>query len=292
MAIAFLPPLDFARSGRNLATAATQSASQTIQPDRLEDDGVSEYATTIASPIVSNANENASFAANTRSDATDECGPPDASKRKAGDNFKVLQPHHRFLRRQDTVNSRESKRLDKCATKGRGDDTGPECNTRMKRTWSAVSKRSTRQNEVKSYRCDIYATSSGDFHAALAECRQLVLEAEGKLLDDFTYPGGFLFQLPSNSTSPLANGDETAGGGRIGIVEWTKPFPQPLFNGLRLTPYGGAGELLVIPVPPHRSSAKQTEKTKMEQNEVAKKRVSSWVSNLATNYGRSMSYMS
>lgn len=178
----------------------------------------------------------------------------------------------------------------------------------MKRTWPTVGKENGRQNQVKSYRvsespnkalvkiltkaqCDIYAATSDDFRSALPECRQLVLEADGRLLDDFTYPGGFLFQLPSNATSPLANGDETAGGGRIGIAEWTEPFPQPIFNGLKLTPYGGAGELLVIPVPPHRSSAKQTKKIKVEQNEMAKKRVSSWVSSLATNYGNSMNHM-
>lgn len=139
--------------------------------------------------------------------------------------------------------------------------------------------------------CDIYAATSDDFRATLAECRQLVLEAGGRLLDEFAYPGGFLFHLPNNSACPLANGDETAGGGHTCITEWTKPFPQPLFNGLKLTPYGGAGELLVIPVPPHKSSAKQMMDAKVEQDDGAKKRVSSWVSSLATNYGNSMNHM-
>ncbi|KAI6803159.1 hypothetical protein KC361_g893 [Hortaea werneckii] len=292
MAAAFLPPLDFARSDHVLATAATQPVSRILHSDHPEDDGNSDYATTIASSIVGNVDETVAVAANVQPDATDDYAPPDTTVRKPGDDFKVLQPLSRLLSRHGTVNSRRSRTLVKRATNEKRGDAGAHCTTHAQRAWSSASRRSPRQNGVKSYRCDIYAASSGDFRAALADCRQLILKVDGKLLDDFTYPGGFLFQLPSNSTSPLENGDETAGGGRISIAEWTDPFPQPVFNGLRLTPYGGAGELLVIPVPPHRSSAKQMGKAKVEQNDVARNRVSSWVSSLATNYGNSMSHMS
>ncbi|RMY59523.1 hypothetical protein D0863_11912 [Hortaea werneckii] len=309
MAATFLPPLDFACSERHLATAATQSASQTIQYDHPEDDGNSEYETTTASALVSNINETSSVAASIQPGEGDESISPNAHDCEAGDDSKILQPLSRLLSRRGTTNSRGSKKLFKRAPRTEIGDAGPECDTRLGRTWPTVSKKRGRQNEVKSYRvseypnkalvkiltnaqCDIYAATSDDFRAALVECRQLVLEAGGKLLDDFTYLGGFLFQLPSDSASPLADADETAGGGRISIAEWTEPFPQPLFNGLKLTPYGGAGELLVLPVPPHRSSAKQMKRAKVEQNGVAKKRVSSWVSSLATNYGNSMSHMS
>ncbi|KAI6914471.1 hypothetical protein D0869_08642 [Hortaea werneckii] len=291
MAATFLPPLDFACSERNLTTATTQSASQTIHSDHPEDDGNSEYETTTASAVVSHINETASVAASIQPGEGDKCISPNAQDCEPGDDSKLPWPFSRLLSRRGTANSRGSKKLAKRVPQKEIGDAAPECDTRVKRTWSIVSKKGGRQNKVRSYRCDIYAATSGDFLAALAECRQLVLEADGRLLDDFTYPGGFLFQLPSNATSPLANGDETAGGGRIGIAEWTDPFPQPFFNGLKLTPYGGAGELLVIPVPPHRSSAKQTRKIKVEQNEMAKKRVSSWVSSLATNYGNSMNHM-
>ncbi|KAI7551726.1 hypothetical protein KC331_g2366 [Hortaea werneckii] len=291
MAATFLPPLDFACSKRNLTTATTQSASQTIQSDHQEDDGNSEYATTTPSSVVGSINETAPVAASIQPGEGDESIPPNTHDREPGDDSKTLQPLSRLLSRRGTANSRGSKQLFKRAPRTEIGDAAPECDTRLKRTWPTVGKENGRQNQVKSYRCDIYAATSDDFRSALPECRQLVLEADGRLLDDFTYPGGFLFQLPSNATSPLANGDETAGGGRIGIAEWTEPFPQPIFNGLKLTPYGGAGELLVIPVPPHRSSAKQTKKIKVEQNEMAKKRVSSWVSSLATNYGNSMNHM-
>ncbi|KAI6872979.1 hypothetical protein KC343_g7957 [Hortaea werneckii] len=292
MAAAFLPPLDFSLSERHLATAISQPQSPILHPRAPEDDGNSVYATTVASSVTSTVNGTTSVAVSIQPDEAVECVPPNTQERKPSDNSKNPQPFSRLFSRHGTVNSSQSKKLVKRATKGEGGDADPECNTRVKRTWSIVSKKNDKQNEFRSYRCDIYAASSDDFRAALAECRQLVREADGRLLDDFAYPGGFLFQLPSNSTSPLANVDETAGGGRISITEWTKPFPQPLFNGLKLTPYGGAGELLIIPVPPHRSSAKQMEKAKAEQNDVAKKRVSSWVSSLATNYGNSMSHMS
>ncbi|KAI7199405.1 hypothetical protein KC343_g10766 [Hortaea werneckii] len=266
MASAFLLPLDFSLSERNVATAITQPRSQISHPHPSEDDGNSP-------------------------DEPVECVSPNTHERKPSDDSKKLQTFSRLFSRNGTVRSSESKKLVKRATKGEGGDADPECNTRVKRTLSIVSKKNNRQNEFRSYRCDIHAASSGDFRVALAECRQLVREADGRLLDDFAYPGGFLFQLPNNSISPLDNGDTTAGGGRISIAEWTKPFPQPLFNGLKLTPYGGAGELLLIPVPPHRSSAKQMKKAKVEQSNAAKNRVSSWVGSLATNYGNSMNHM-
>ncbi|KAI7162300.1 hypothetical protein KC349_g2155 [Hortaea werneckii] len=269
-----------------------QSGSQRTQSDHPGNEFNSEYATTTASSIVTNIDESASVAASIQSGETVGCISPKAPDCEPCDDSTTPLQLSRLLSRRDTVDSRGSKKLTKRAPKREIGDAGPECDTRVKRTWSIVSKKGGRKNEVRSYRCDIYAASSADFLGAITECRQLVLEAGGKLLDDFTYLGGFLFQLSSDSASPLADADETAGGGRISIAEWTEPFPQPLFNGLKLTPYGGAGELLVIPVPPHRSSAKQMRKAKAEQNDVAKKRVSSWVSSLATNYGNSMSHMS
>ncbi|KAI7222529.1 hypothetical protein KC333_g1064 [Hortaea werneckii] len=292
MAATFLPPLDFSPSERNLTTAATQPGSQRIESYHLEDEGNSGYVTTTASSIVTNINESASAAADIQPEEVVECTSSNADDRERGDDSKIPRPPSRLLGRRGTVNSRGSKKLTKRAPEKEIGDASPECDTRVKRTWSIVSKKGGAKKEIRSYRCDIYPASSTDFLGALTECRQLVLEAGGRLLDDFTYLGGFLFQLPSDSASPLADADETAGGGHISITEWTKPFPQPLFNGLKLTPYGGAGELLVIPVPPHRSSAKQTMRAKVEQNDMAKKRVSSWVSSLTTNYGNSMSHMS
>ncbi|KAI6907685.1 hypothetical protein KC318_g6199 [Hortaea werneckii] len=292
MATTFLPPLDFSPSERNLATAVTQSGSQRIESNHPEDEGNSEYVTTTASSIVTNINGTASVAASIQPDEAVECTSPNAHDCEPDDDSKIQLQLSRLLSRRGTANGRGSKRLAKRAPRTETGDAGPGCDTRVQRAWSIVSKNGGKQNGIRSYRCDIYAASSTDFLGALTECRQLVLEAGGRLLDDFTYLGGFLFQLPSDSASPLADADETAGGGHISIAEWAKPFSQPLFNGLKLTPYGGAGELLVIPVPPHRSSAKQMKKAKAEQNDVAKKRVSSWVSSLATNYGNSMSHMS
>ena len=41
--------------------------------------------------------------------------------------------------------------------------------------------------------CDIHATNSTDFTHTLAECKELVLGAGGKVIKDFAYPGGFLY---------------------------------------------------------------------------------------------------
>lgn len=152
MAAAFLPPLDFACSERNLATAATQSATQTIQDNHPEDDGNSEYATTTASGVVSNINETVSVAASIQPDEEDESTSPNAHHCEPGDDSKILQSLSRLLSRRGTANSRGSKRLAKRAPRTEMGDAGPECDTRLKRTWPTVSKKNGRQDEVKSYR--------------------------------------------------------------------------------------------------------------------------------------------
>jgi len=131
------------------------------------------------------------------------------------------------------------------------------------------------------------------------------------VIDDFAYPGGFLYlsllsyisshqmlilprsyQMPPSTPSPLHEGDKTAGGGYISIAPWTA-FPRPMFNGLKLAPYGGAGELLILPVPPHRSRTQPLLEKAWPRgcDDVARKRISLWLREFTRSYGSGVSYL-
>nr|OQO32266.1 hypothetical protein B0A51_00514 [Rachicladosporium sp. CCFEE 5018] len=92
------------------------------------------------------------------------------------------------------------------------------------------------------YRCDIHATSGADFRAAMAECKQIVLESHGRLLRDFEYLSGFLYNLPITVRNPLSSRDPTEQGGYIIITTWD-PFQPPKFDPLRMNPFGGQGDI-------------------------------------------------
>lgn len=145
--------------------------------------------------------------------------------------------------------------------------------------------------------CDILAASGEDFTKAEAECKQIILEAGGKLIDEFIYPGGFLYQISPGTNNPLQCGDEIVGGGYIQIADWAQ-FPRPRFNGLRLAPYGGAGEYLLLPVPPHRSrslaraasmrTAWRRSALVWENNTKKRASIISWLSGWAREYSGGM----
>ncbi|KAK6432722.1 hypothetical protein LTR95_011103 [Oleoguttula sp. CCFEE 5521] len=92
------------------------------------------------------------------------------------------------------------------------------------------------------YRCDIHATSGADFRAAMAECKQIVHESHGRLLHDFEYLSGFLYNLPITVRNPLSGRDPTEQGGYIMITTWD-PFQPPKFDPLRMNPFGGQGDI-------------------------------------------------
>nr|OQO32242.1 hypothetical protein B0A51_00490 [Rachicladosporium sp. CCFEE 5018] len=92
------------------------------------------------------------------------------------------------------------------------------------------------------YRCDIHATSGADFRAAMAECKQIVLESHGRLLHDFEYLSGFLYSLPITVRNLLSSRDPTEQGGYIIITTWD-PFQPPKFDPLRMNPFGGQGDI-------------------------------------------------
>lgn len=139
-----------------------------------------------------------------------------------------------------------------------------------------------------------------------------MIGAGGSVIDEFVYPGGFLyvdrsaqpsslsssltsphsFQMPPNTPSPLLDGVKIDSGGHVNVAPWT-PFPHAVFNGLKLRPYGDAGEFLIMPVPPHRSSMPDARKTWPGLCEdTTRKRVSLWLGELARGYGSNVSYMS
>lgn len=68
--------------------------------------------------------------------------------------------------------------------------------------------------------------SSDDFRSAETECKQIIVEAGGSILEHIRYPGGFLFELPCTVRCPLDTGDKTAAGGTI-VVERFEAFKTP-----------------------------------------------------------------
>ena len=90
-------------------------------------------------------------------------------------------------------------------------------------------------------------------------------------------------------------------GGHIQIADWVQ-FPRPRFNGLRLAPYGGAGEYLLLPVPPHRSRSLARaanmrtawRRSGLGWEDKNKRRASliSWLSGWTRDYRGGMSYVS
>ncbi|KAK3711171.1 hypothetical protein LTR37_009764 [Vermiconidia calcicola] len=74
------------------------------------------------------------------------------------------------------------------------------------------------------FRCEIFATSEEDHREAESECRQIIVEAGGEVIEDLEFLGGFLYKLPpmpANVSPPLESSDETLQGGCIRITPWT-----------------------------------------------------------------------
>ena len=74
--------------------------------------------------------------------------------------------------------------------------------------------------------CEIFPSSSRDFSNTLAECKQLVVENNGTVLEHWTYPGGFMFKLPWPSSSPFDPLEPTILGGYAAISEF-QPYLEP-----------------------------------------------------------------
>ncbi|KAK3718481.1 hypothetical protein LTR37_004985 [Vermiconidia calcicola] len=84
------------------------------------------------------------------------------------------------------------------------------------------------------FRCEIFATSEEDHREAENECKQIIIEAGGEIIENLGSLGGFLYKLPpmpANVSPPLESSDETLQGGCIRITPWTawkKAHANPL----------------------------------------------------------------
>ncbi|KAK4546766.1 hypothetical protein LTR36_001498 [Oleoguttula mirabilis] len=204
------------------------------------------------------------------------------------------------LKRSATVSSQQRNKLvERSATVGSQQVVK---HTQLVKT-SAVEQAGTKYDDgAESYRCDIHNTANGAaFRTADSACKHAVLDAGGTIIDDFAYIGGFLYQMPPHTPNPLRSGSNAteSGGGHIDITPWTH-FPRAMFNGLKLTPYGGAGEFLILPVPPHRSAPlplplplpRLMGKTWPGScDDMTKRRISLWLREMARNYGSSVRYL-
>ncbi|KAK5124737.1 hypothetical protein LTR85_001450 [Meristemomyces frigidus] len=266
-----IPPLDFSRSPDSFTTAAeSPSLAQADSDDSLRS------RLTVSQPP--------------------ELLPVIESKQElVADKQETCAP----LSRSNTVSSQRKKLVKRSAT--------VKDQQLVKRTRSVKVKAPERdgtKDGAKSYRvrkafewhsqmpqCDIHAHNGAASRSAEERCKQSVIEGGGKVIDEFTYPGGFLYQMPPNTPNPIQPGNEIESGGHIDVSPWTH-FPRALFNGLKLTPYGGAGEFLILPVPPHRSLPTLEKAWPRSCDDMTKKRVSLWLGEMARNYGSSVRYMS
>ncbi|KAK3113263.1 hypothetical protein LTR53_009631 [Teratosphaeriaceae sp. CCFEE 6253] len=154
---------------------------------------------------------------------------------------------------------------------------------------SKASPSTTKAKEWVSYRLDIHATSSTDYPAAEAACKQLILEAGGSVID-FVCPGGLFYRLPALAPNPLRNGAEIKSGSHITVASWT-PFPAAQFSGLKLGyRHGRSNELLLLPMV--RAARRQTAiEVGAVKGGMAKRCASAWLGLLARDYGRGVSYL-
>jgi hypothetical protein len=85
------------------------------------------------------------------------------------------------------------------------------------------------------YRCSIHAQNSASHLAVERACCELVTEAGGRILDSYSFPGGFMFWIPQNVSAPIATCELPARGVKIELARW-REFPLPNFDGLKMNP--------------------------------------------------------
>jgi hypothetical protein len=85
------------------------------------------------------------------------------------------------------------------------------------------------------YRCSIHAQNSASHLAVERACCELVTEAGGRILDSYSFPGGFMFWIPQNVSAPIATCELPARGVKIELEKW-REFPLPNFDGLKMNP--------------------------------------------------------
>jgi hypothetical protein len=123
------------------------------------------------------------------------------------------------------------------------------------------------------YRCSIHAPNSASHLAVERACCEIVTEAGGRVLDSYSFPGGFMFRLPSNVPAPIASCELPARGVRIELEEWSE-FPLPNFDGLKMNPPSRTFNEEWLAVHSEAAQVEADERLRGESN--AQKRVQTW----------------
>lgn len=123
------------------------------------------------------------------------------------------------------------------------------------------------------YRCSIHAQNGASHLAVERACYELVTEAGGRILDSYSFPGGFMFWIPQNVSAPIATCELPARGVKIELEKW-REFPLPNFDGLKMNPTSRTfnEEWLAV-----HSEAAQVEAAERLSGQINKqKRVQTW----------------
>lgn len=127
------------------------------------------------------------------------------------------------------------------------------------------------------YRCSIQAQNSASHLAVERACREIIKEAGGRILDLYSFPGGFLFWIPPDVPRPITTCELPARGVRIELEKWIE-FPSPKFDGLRMNPPSKNfnDEWLVA----HSEAAQMEVTESLRSQSKAEKRVQTWSDSL------------
>jgi hypothetical protein len=123
------------------------------------------------------------------------------------------------------------------------------------------------------YHCSIHAPNSASHLAVERACCEIVTEAGGRVLDSYSFPGGFMFRIPSNVPEPITSCELRARGVRIELEKWSE-FPLPNFDGLRLNPPSRTFNEEWLAVHSEAAQVEADERLRDESN--AQKRVQTW----------------
>jgi hypothetical protein len=123
------------------------------------------------------------------------------------------------------------------------------------------------------YRCSIHAQNGASHLTVERACCEIVTEAGGRVLDSYSFPGGFMFWLPSNVPAPITSCDLPARGVKIELERWSE-FPLPNFDGLRLNPPSRTFNEEWLAVHSEAAQVEADERLRGESN--AQKRVQTW----------------
>jgi hypothetical protein len=140
------------------------------------------------------------------------------------------------------------------------------------KTHTARTVTSTKTNNPI-YRCSIHAQNSTSHLAVERACREIITEASGRILDSYSFPGGFMFRIPPGISEPIATCELPSRGVKIELEKWSE-FPLPNFDGLSMNPPSRTFNEEWLAVHSEAAQVKAAERLRVKGN--ADKRVQTW----------------